>query len=113
MKDADRALRCAEVFQAGTRAGDLQELPKGGCQFAYLEDYTGTPVSLTLPVRREPYVFAGFPPVFDGLLPEGPQLEALLRMHKIDRSDAFAQLVTVGSDLVGSLSVRLAEDDLK
>ena len=108
-ENPDRALRCAEVRQAGTCAGYLQELPEGGCRFTYLEDYTGAPVSLTLPVRREPYVFAGFPPVFDGLLPEGPQLEALLRTHKIDRSDAFAQLVTVGADLVGSLSVRLVE----
>jgi serine/threonine-protein kinase HipA len=39
------------------------------------------------------------------LLPEGPQLEALLRKHKIDRHDAFRQLVTVGEDLVGSLTV--------
>ena len=33
------------------------------------------------------------------------QLEALLRKHKIDRNDAFGQLVIVGSDLVGSLTV--------
>ena len=39
-------------------------------------------------------------------LPEGPQLEALLRMHKIDRSDTFRQLVIVGADLVGSLTVK-------
>jgi len=44
--------------------------------------------------------------VFEGLLPEGPQLEALLRMHKIDRNNAFRQLVTVGADMVGSLTVK-------
>jgi serine/threonine-protein kinase HipA len=39
------------------------------------------------------------------LLPEGPQLEAILRLHKIDRSDCFRQLITVGQDLVGSLTI--------
>lgn len=56
------------------------------------------------------YVFTTFPLVFEGLLPEGPQLEALLRKHKIDRNDAFRQLITVGGDLVGSLTVRLAKN---
>jgi serine/threonine-protein kinase HipA len=50
--------------------------------------------------------------VFDGLLPEGAQLEALLKTHKIDRNDYFKQLVTVGRDLVGSLSVRLSKSTI-
>lgn len=78
---------------------------EGGWRFTYLPEYDGPPVSLTLPVRSEPYDFASFPSVFEGVLPEGPQLEALLRRHKIDRHDTFRQLVTVGEDLVGSLTV--------
>lgn len=80
----------------------------GGWTFTYGKDYPGPPVSLTLPIQKEPYHFLAFPPVFEGLLPEGPQLEALLRKHKIDRSDSFRQLITVGGDLVGSLTVREA-----
>lgn len=102
--------RRAEVYQGGALAGTLEEVSPQGWRFCYLEDYEGIPVSLTMPVRSEPYIFDDFPPVFDGVLPEGPQLEALLRQHKIDRSDAFTQLVTVGADLVGSLSVRLPRD---
>jgi serine/threonine-protein kinase HipA len=41
----------------------------------------------------------------EGLLPEGPQLEAILRRHKIDRGDCFGQLMAVGKDVVGSLTV--------
>ena len=50
---------------------------------------------------RWPYDFAGFPPFFDGVLPEGPQLEALLRHGKLDRDDLLGQLLYVGGDLVG------------
>jgi serine/threonine-protein kinase HipA len=97
--------QCAGVRQQGVLAGHLKSTAQGGWQFSYLESYQGPPVSLTLPVRREPYSFPAFPAVFEGLLPEGPQLEALLRRHKIDRHDAFRLLVTVGRDLVGSLTV--------
>jgi len=58
-----------------------------------------------MPVRSEPYEFDRFPPFFDGLLPEGAQLEALLRTAKIDRDDPMRQLLTVGGDLVGSVTV--------
>ena len=98
-------LRQATVQQHGHPAGILTERAEGGWHFTYLPEYKGPPVSLTLPCREEPYDFPGFPAVFEGLLPEGPQLEALLRQHKIDRHDAFRQLVTVGADLVGSLTV--------
>ena len=59
-----------------------------------------------MPVRPEPYEFAALPPALEGLLPEGLQLESLLKTHKIDRHDTFRQLVTVGADLVGSLTIR-------
>ena len=98
--------RRAEVCQFGKLAGCLEELPDGSWRFAYLHGYAGMPVSLTLPVRCEPYHFKKFPSIFDGLLPEGLQLEALLRKHKIDRNDCFRQLMLVGEDMVGSLTVR-------
>lgn len=98
--------RRAAIYQHGLLAGQLFEREGGAWEFSYSDDYAGDAVSLTLPVRPEPYEFASFPPVFEGLLPEGPQLEALLRKHKIDRTDSFQQLVTVGQDLVGSLTIQ-------
>jgi serine/threonine-protein kinase HipA len=105
--DAVTNRRRALVYQGGVLAGALEEVSKDRWQFCYVDGYGGIPISLTMPVTSQPYHFNSFPAVFDGLLPEGPQLEALLRKHKIDRSDAFKQLVTVGEDLVGSLSIRL------
>ena len=97
--------RHAEVFQLGELAGHLTERPGGGWAFTYLDDYAGPPISLTMPMRPEPYEFAALPPALEGLLPEGLQLESLLKTHKINRHDTFRQLVTVGADLVGSLTI--------
>jgi serine/threonine-protein kinase HipA len=101
----DFSSRRAAVYQHGELAGHIEESEDDGWTFTYVEGYMGTPVSLTLPLQAEAYSFSSFPPVFEGLLPEGPQLEALLRKHKIDRGDAFRQLVIVGGDLVGSLTI--------
>ncbi len=98
--------RNAAIFQHGRLAGHLRSAEPAAWTFGYVSGYDGPPVSLTLPVRAEPYEFPVFPAFLEGLLPEGPQLEALLRKHKIDRHDAFRQIVTVGEDMIGSLTVR-------
>jgi serine/threonine-protein kinase HipA len=98
--------RRAAIFQHGRLAGHLHSIGAAAWAFTYEGGYDGPPVSLTLPVRAEAYDFPAFPAFLEGLLPEGPQLEALLRKHKIDRHDGFRQIVTVGEDLIGSLTVR-------
>ena len=113
MTDSEiKVLRRAGVFQSEIFAGYLQEELGGLWVFEYIDGYKDTPISLTLPVRKEPYAFKAFPAVLDGLLPEGEQLEALLKKQKIDRNDCFTQLVTVGQDLVGSLSASLAKGSI-
>ena len=97
-------MRKALIYQQGIPAGYLTETEKG-YDFQYLPDYSGSGISLTMPVTDEPYIFDEFPPFFDGLLPEGYQLESLLRRLKIDRTDSFSQLIAVGADLVGSVTV--------
>ncbi len=100
------AAKRAVVFVDGVRAGVFEELEAGRSYvLSYDDGYAGAPVSLTMPPREEPYVFRSFPPFFDGLLPEGFQLEALLRSRKIDKDDFFSQLLAVGSDLVGNVTV--------
>ncbi len=58
-----------------------------------------------MPVRTEPYTFDSLPPFFDGLLPEGVGLEGLLREQKLDRSDWMGQLLAVGADVVGAVTL--------
>ena len=79
-------------------AGILEKLEDGKYQFTYHPDYQGAPVSLTMPLTNKIYEFDKFPPFFEGLLPEGIMLEALLRKYKLDRNDYFGQLIKVGQD---------------
>jgi serine/threonine-protein kinase HipA len=97
--------RLAKIFQRDVLAGRVAQLDSGQWRFVYESGYQGPPVSLSLPLRSEPYLFADFPPFLDGLLPEGAQLEALLKQLKIDRRDSYRQLIAVGQDVVGSLKV--------
>ena len=96
--------RKAEVKIGEQRAGVLLET-ESGFEFIYDPNYSGPSVSLTMPVQSDPYKYASFPPFFEGLLPEGGQLEALLRRAKLDRSDLMGQLLEVGADVVGNATI--------
>jgi serine/threonine-protein kinase HipA len=102
-------MRKAEVYQQGILAGILEELDQNRYRFTYVTGYHGQGISLAMPIREAPYEFDKFPPVFEGLLPEGMPLEAMLRHYKIDKRDLFKQLITVGEDVVGSLTIKEAE----
>ena len=99
-------MKRAEVHQQSTLAGVLEELDGGRWRFTYSDGYSGEPVSLTMAVTQAVHEFDRFPPAFEGLLPEGIQLEAMLRRYKLDRSDLFGQLIIAGQDLVGALTVK-------
>ena len=100
-------MRAASVFVHGELAGRLEELEAGRkYSFIYRQGYDGPAVSLTMPTTAPEYTFDRFPPFFDGLLPEGVMLEGLLKQNKIDRLDYFSQLVSVGGDLVGAVTVQ-------
>ena len=99
-------MRKANVFVDGILAGELHELERGKhYRFLYRNDYAGPSVSLTLPTSQAIYDFDKFPPFFEGLLPEGIMLEGLLRYSKIDKDDYFSQLIQIGHDVVGNVTV--------
>ncbi|HJZ39905.1 MAG TPA: HipA N-terminal domain-containing protein [Bacteroidales bacterium] len=100
-------MRKAKIFVQGIEAGTLSELKRSGeYVFEYLDGYTGLEISRTMPKNVKIYKFHKFPPFFDGLLPEGLQLEGLLKIKKIDKNDFFSQLMAVGEDLVGAITVK-------
>jgi len=98
-------MRRARVDVMGQRAGVLEEPAPGRYVFRYDDAYSGPPVSLSLPVSKREFVCEVFPPFFEGLLPEGAMLEGLLRQCKIDRTDLFGQLLAVGGDMVGAVTI--------
>ena len=98
-------MRKARVLVNGIEAGILEELENTKYKFTYDVDYNDAPVSLTMPLANKMYEFDRFPPFFEGLLPEGIMLEALLRKYKLDKNDYFGQLIKVGHDVVGAVTI--------
>lgn len=102
-------MRKAQVLVNGVEAGLLEELDNEHYKFTYHEHYSNAPVSLTMPLTKRVYEFEHFPSFFEGLLPEGIMLDGLLRKYKLDKNDLFGQLIQVGHDLVGAVTVESIE----
>ena len=100
-------MRKAKIYVKGIEAGTLTEVQqRKEYLFEYLDGYEGLEVSRTMPKNIEVYKFDRFPPFFEGLLPEGIQLEGLLKIRKVDKMDFFSQLIAVGDDMVGAVTVK-------
>jgi len=98
-------MRKANIYFNGIIAGILEETSPDQYRFTYSPEYNGEPISLTMPIKKTVYEFNQFPIVFEGLLPEGILLEALLRKYKLNKNDYFGQLLVTGKDLVGAITV--------
>jgi serine/threonine-protein kinase HipA len=100
--------RVGRVKLAGKVVGTLEEVG-GQTTFAYLPVWLNTPnavpVSLTLPLRREPYIFQGLPPFFENLLPEGWLLEVTTQKLKISKDDPFGLLLATCADCIGAVEI--------
>lgn len=102
-------MRKIKVLVQGIEAGIFEELGNERYQFIYHEQYKNAPVSLTMPLSKRVYEFEHFPFFFEGLLPEGAMLDGLLRQYKLDKNDLLSQLIQVGHDLVGAVTVEVME----
>lgn len=102
------AFRTAYVYVRDTFAGTLEETDSG-YSFSYDEGYlnngNAVAVSLTLPLRSEPYVSQILFPFFDGLIPEGWLLDVVSRNWKINMNDRFGLLLVACKDGIGNVSI--------
>ena len=102
------AFRKAYVYVRNVFAGVLSETDSG-YRFFYDEDYLRSEkpsaVSLTLPLRDEPYDSGTLVPFFDGLIPEGWLLGLVSRNWKIDTKDRFGLLLVACKDCIGNVSI--------
>lgn len=98
-------MKKANVYIHNIAAGILTEFSKHEYTFEYNVDYDNEPVSLTMPVKNKVYFYDTFPPFFEGLLPEGFNLLQLLRLRKIDSNDYFSQLMYIGKDVIGAVTI--------
>ena len=96
-------MRKAKIFFDSRPAGILTE-DNGHWIFEYSPDYKGPSISRSMPREKGKFEFEEFPPFFEGLLPEGVNLEAFLRRTKLDHRDYFGQLLAAGRDLAGAVT---------
>lgn len=85
------------------------EANDGWYSFTYDEGYLkkpgAKPVSLTLPLRAEPYREKVMLPFFDGLIPEGWMLNIITDNWKISSRDRMSLLLMACKDCIGNVSV--------
>ena len=101
----------AFIYVRDTLAGRLIRSDEGysfSYDEAYLRQEHSAPVSLTLPLRPEPYFSKSLFAFFDGLIPEGWLLNAVIHNWKIDPGDRFSLLLAACKDCIGCVSVRSA-----
>jgi len=88
--------------------GTLERAPSGAVGFRYDDDWLAwrhaIPVSLSLPLREEPYRGAPVVAVFDNLLPDSDALRRRVAERVgAEGTDAYNLLAAIGQDCVGAL----------
>lgn len=96
------------VYFNKIKAGVIEQTDEG-YRFIYDKKYLKRKmpiaVSLTLPLREEPYESKILFPFFDGLIPEGWLLDVALETWKLKPNDRMKLLLTVCEDCIGAVSV--------
>ena len=104
-------IRRGTVYVDDLIAGFIEETTDGYV-FKYDSRYLNQPnaqaVSLTLPLRPQPYVSATLFSFFCGLLAEGSLAEMQCRTLKLDERDTFGRLLETCHDTIGAVTVRTA-----
>ena len=106
-----KILRTAKVNYQNRLAGLLSET-ENGYQFVYDQNYlqnAGKPISVSFPVRSEPYESGKLFSFFEGLLPEGWYLDIVRATEKIDDKDSFGLLLATTGDTIGAVIIQKPE----
>lgn len=100
--------RSGLVFFKGIHAGIVWQ-DEDGYGFEYNKPYLQlkdtTAVSLTLPLREDPYISKTMIPFFDGLIPEGWLLDITIKSWKVNPNDRMELLLIACKDCIGAVSI--------
>lgn len=105
---AGRALNALKVVLNGRNVGKLTKAASGAIEFRYdrawLDWEHALPVSLSLPLREEPYLGARATDVFDNLLPDNRETRIrIAERSQAEGIDAYSLLYAIGRDCAGAL----------
>lgn len=100
-------MRQCKVLVNDLEAGILQETDEQKYIFTYHEDYSGSPVCIAMPIRKEPYLSDHLFPYFFNMLSEGENRMIQSRLLHIDENDDFGiMLATAQHDTIGAVTVK-------
>ncbi len=98
------------VYMNGYRVGVLGRNAGGGLGYTYARDWLTTrgarPISLSLPLRKEPHRGAEVYNFFDNLLPDNPAIRTRIQIRFQCSTDRpFDLLAKIGGDCVGAIQL--------
>lgn len=100
-------MRLCKVFVNDKEAGLLQETDERTYTFVYNDGYSGEPVCLAMPVRKEPYHSNYLFPFFFNMLSEGANRQLQSIALHIDENDDFGILLaTAQNDTIGAVTIK-------
>lgn len=104
-------MRSCEVYVNKIEAGILTEDDTGEFIFRYNPEYIerddAKPVSLSLPLRPEPYHSKHLFPTFANMLSEGENRKIQAQIHHLDPEDDFGiMLETCQFDTIGAVTIK-------
>ncbi|MGK0481670.1 MAG: serine/threonine-protein kinase HipA [Planctomycetota bacterium] len=102
--------RTLEVALLGDRVGELVQTDAGRLEFTYDSAWIeggGAFLSLSLPVREEPFDHRASEPFFGGLLPEEGVRDRVARYLGVSARNDFALLEQIGGECAGAVTLTL------
>ena len=73
--------------------------------YSYIEEPDAIPLSLSLPLREEPYLNDTARPFFSNLLPEGEVRSLVAKIKQISEHNDFKLLEAIGGECAGAVSI--------
>jgi serine/threonine-protein kinase HipA len=102
------------IWFDGLAVGQVDVTADGSLSLRYAERWMQTTgafsLSVTMPLRADPYPSDVISPWLANLLPEEEQLHVLTRSLGLDQADVLAVLAEIGGDTAGALSFGAATD---
>jgi len=97
------------VWWGDQTVGALRIDRQGDIEFAYAESWRtashARAISVSLPLRADPYLRRDTRPFFEGLLPEESQRIAVARALGVSQQNEFRLLEQIGGEVAGALSL--------
>lgn len=101
--------RTLDVYFGEVKAGELVQDAGGSLAFAYASEYLATnnarAISVSMPLREEPYANRIAQAYFSGLLPDENSRQRLAGLLGISESNTFGLLEIIGGECAGALTL--------